>query len=79
MRSRALTLRSGTSKVQHRLPIPILSVIFHGIFLTRRQTARKLGVPIYQLLGGKLRDKLKVYAWIGGDRPGDVEAQAYGA
>ncbi|KAK4233942.1 enolase C-terminal domain-like protein [Achaetomium macrosporum] len=38
--------------------------------------ARKLGVPIYQLLGGKLRDKLRVYAWIGGDRPGDVEAQA---
>jgi galactonate dehydratase len=40
-------------------------------------TARKLGVPIYELLGGKLRDKLKVYAWIGGDRPGDVETQAY--
>ncbi|KAB5540249.1 enolase C-terminal domain-like protein [Coniochaeta sp. 2T2.1] len=38
--------------------------------------ARKLGVPIYQLLGGKLRDKIKVYAWIGGDRPGDVETQA---
>lgn len=38
--------------------------------------ARKLGVPIYQLLGGKVRDKLKVYAWIGGDRPGDVEVQA---
>ncbi len=38
--------------------------------------ARKLGVPIYQLLGGKVRDKLKVYAWIGGDKPGDVEAQA---
>ncbi|KAL6237046.1 hypothetical protein BDW75DRAFT_249516 [Aspergillus navahoensis] len=38
--------------------------------------ARRLGLPIYQLLGGKLRDKLKVYAWIGGDRPGDVEAQA---
>ncbi|TQV96753.1 hypothetical protein V2A60_000607 [Cordyceps javanica] len=36
--------------------------------------ARKLGVPIYDLLGGKLRTKLKVYAWIGGDRPGDVEA-----
>jgi galactonate dehydratase len=46
------------------------------IFLTRGPSARKLGVPIYQLLGGKLRDKLKVYAWIGGDRPGDVEAQA---
>jgi galactonate dehydratase len=39
--------------------------------------ARKLNVPIYQLLGGKVRDKLKVYAWIGGDRPSDVKAQAY--
>ncbi|KAF2274659.1 mandelate racemase/muconate lactonizing protein-like protein [Westerdykella ornata] len=38
--------------------------------------ARKLNVPVYQLLGGKVRDKLKVYAWIGGDRPGDVEKQA---
>ncbi|QDS74301.1 hypothetical protein FKW77_003830 [Venturia effusa] len=38
--------------------------------------ARRLGVPVYQLLGGKVRDKLKVYAWIGGDRPGDVEQQA---
>ncbi|KAA8912704.1 enolase C-terminal domain-like protein [Sphaerosporella brunnea] len=37
---------------------------------------RKLGVPIYSLLGGKLRDKLKVYAWIGGDRPRDVSEQA---
>jgi len=42
-----------------------------------RSSARKLGVPIYQLLGGKVRDKIKVYAWIGGDRPSDVEAQAY--
>lgn len=41
-----------------------------------RHTARRLGVPIYQLLGGKVRDKIKVYAWIGGDRPSDVEAQA---
>ncbi|KAH7120453.1 enolase C-terminal domain-like protein [Dactylonectria macrodidyma] len=38
--------------------------------------ARKLGLPIYELLGGKVRDKLKVYAWIGGDRPADIEAQA---
>ncbi|KAL6711672.1 hypothetical protein ACN47E_004606 [Coniothyrium glycines] len=38
--------------------------------------ARKLNVPIYQLLGGKVRDKLKVYAWIGGDRPSDVREQA---
>jgi galactonate dehydratase len=34
--------------------------------------ARKLGVPIHQLLGGKVRQKVQVYAWIGGDRPSDV-------
>ncbi len=36
---------------------------------------KRLGVPVYQLLGGPVRDKMKVYAWIGGDRPADV-AQA---
>ena len=30
------------------------------------------GVPVYQLLGGKCRSKMKVYSWIGGDRPSDV-------
>ncbi|MFS0772703.1 galactonate dehydratase [Sphingomonas sp. 1P08PE] len=38
--------------------------------------ARKLGVPVYQLLGGRVRDRIPVYAWIGGDRPGDVAAAA---
>ncbi|PCH07112.1 Mandelate racemase/muconate lactonizing enzyme [Penicillium occitanis (nom. inval.)] len=38
--------------------------------------ARRLGLPIYELLGGKVRDKLRVYAWIGGDRPNDVAVQA---
>jgi galactonate dehydratase len=33
---------------------------------------KSLGVPIYDLLGGKVRDKVRVYAWIGGDRPEDV-------
>ncbi|MGV8878610.1 MAG: galactonate dehydratase [Sphingobacteriaceae bacterium] len=28
--------------------------------------------PVHQLLGGKARDKMKVYSWIGGDRPADV-------
>lgn len=28
--------------------------------------------PVYDLLGGKCRDKLKVYSWIGGDRPSDI-------
>lgn len=30
------------------------------------------GVPAYQLMGGACRDKMKVYSWIGGDRPADV-------
>jgi len=28
--------------------------------------------PIYDLLGGKVRDRVRVYGWIGGDRPADV-------
>lgn len=33
---------------------------------------KKLGVPIWQLLGGKVRDRVRVYGWIGGDKPSDV-------
>ncbi|PNS08542.1 galactonate dehydratase [Solilutibacter silvestris] len=33
---------------------------------------RTLGVPVWQLLGGRVRDRIPVYAWIGGDRPADV-------
>lgn len=28
--------------------------------------------PVHQLLGGKARDTIRVYSWIGGDRPADV-------
>ena len=28
---------------------------------------KDLGVPIYQLMGGKVRDKMRVYCWIGGE------------
>lgn len=38
--------------------------------------ACKLNVPIWQLLGGKVRDRVAVYAWIGGDKPDDIEAAA---
>ena len=37
---------------------------------------RALGVPVYELLGGRCRDRLKVYSWIGGDRPHEVAAAA---
>lgn len=28
--------------------------------------------PVYQLMGGPCRNRIKVYSWIGGDRPSDV-------
>lgn len=34
------------------------------------------GVPAYELMGGACRDKMRVYSWIGGDRPSDVGAAA---
>jgi galactonate dehydratase len=35
---------------------------------------KALGVPVYQLLGGLVRDRMKMYSWVGGDRPADVVA-----
>lgn len=32
--------------------------------------------PVYELLGGKVRNKVRVYSWIGGDRPGNVARAA---
>ena len=34
--------------------------------------------PIHQLLGGRARDVMRVYSWIGGDRPRDVGLAAAG-
>ena len=34
------------------------------------------GAPVSALLGGKCRDRIKVYSWVGGDRPSDVGAAA---
>lgn len=34
------------------------------------------GVPAYELLGGKVRDRIKVYSWVGGDRPADTAGHA---
>lgn len=33
---------------------------------------KKLGVPVYELLGGAVRNKMKVYSWVGGDEPRKV-------
>lgn len=37
---------------------------------------KQLGVPVHALLGGKCRDRIRVYSWVGGDRPSDVAAAA---
>jgi galactonate dehydratase len=37
---------------------------------------KRLGVPVWSLLGGLVRDTVRCYSWIGGDRPGDVLEQA---
>jgi galactonate dehydratase len=37
---------------------------------------KRYGIPVYELLGGAVRDKVKVYAWIGGDRPADTAQYA---
>ena len=42
---------------------------------------RYYNAPVYELLGGACRDKLRVYRWIGGDRPSDIREaalEAYG-
>ena len=40
---------------------------------------RALGVPVHQLLGGPVRERIRVYSWIGGDRPADNARQALDA
>lgn len=37
---------------------------------------KQLGVPVYDLLGGRVRDKMKVYGWIGGDKPSNLASAA---
>ena len=34
------------------------------------------GLPAWEMLGGKVRDRIRAYAWIGGDRPADIAAAA---
>ncbi|MFP5391003.1 MAG: galactonate dehydratase [Gammaproteobacteria bacterium] len=35
---------------------------------------KALGKPVVELLGGLVRDRMKTYSWVGGDRPSDVIA-----
>jgi galactonate dehydratase len=56
---------------------PILSSAISGIEQALWDVkGRALGVPAWELLGGRARDRVRVYGWIGGDRPEDVAAAA---
>jgi galactonate dehydratase len=56
---------------------PILSSALAGVDQALWDIAGKaLGVPVSQLLGGAVRDRVRVYSWIGGDDPADVAAAA---
>lgn len=52
---------------------PINGTVLSGIETALWDIKGKaLGVPVYEMLGGKARSRIKVYSWIGGDRPSDV-------
>lgn len=56
---------------------PINGTVISGIEMALWDIKGKaLNLPVYELLGGAVRDKIKVYSWIGGDRPSDVVAMA---
>lgn len=33
---------------------------------------RAFGLPAWEMMGGRVRDKVRAYAWIGGDRPDEI-------
>ncbi|MGN6471923.1 MAG: galactonate dehydratase [Rhizobiaceae bacterium] len=37
---------------------------------------RRHGLPVHEFLGGRVRDHIRAYAWIGGDNPADVVEHA---
>jgi len=52
---------------------PVLSSAVAGIDQALWDIAGKHhGVPVYDLLGGPVRDRLRMYGWIGGDSPTEV-------
>ncbi|MGG3693546.1 galactonate dehydratase [Heyndrickxia ginsengihumi] len=52
---------------------PILMSAIAGIDQALWDIKGKLyNAPVYELMGGAARDSIRVYSWIGGDRPSDV-------
>lgn len=52
---------------------PILSSAVSGIDQALWDIAgKRYGAPVHQLLGGPVRDRIRVYGWVGGDEPAEV-------
>jgi galactonate dehydratase len=56
---------------------PVLSSAVAGIDQALWDITGKVhNLPVYALLGGPVRDRVRTYAWVGGDRPAEVADQA---
>ncbi|MGD0982836.1 MAG: galactonate dehydratase [Acidimicrobiales bacterium] len=56
---------------------PVFSSAVAGIDQALWDIAGKVrGTPVHELMGGPVRDRIRVYAWIGGDEPAQATEQA---
>jgi len=56
---------------------PIHMTVLSGVEIALWDIKGKYyNLPVYEFLGGKARDRLMVYSWIGGDRPENVAQEA---
>jgi galactonate dehydratase len=55
---------------------PVLSSAVAGLDHALWDIAGKVyGAPVHALLGGRVRDRVRVYAWVGGDEPAEIKDQ----
>ncbi|MEV2239185.1 galactonate dehydratase [Micromonospora sp. NPDC049891] len=55
---------------------PILASAVSGLDQALWDIAgKRYGAPVHQLLGGPVRDRIRVYGWVGGDEPDEVRDQ----
>ncbi|GAB3840163.1 galactonate dehydratase [Micromonospora andamanensis] len=58
---------------------PILASAVSGLDQALWDIAgKRYGAPVHQLLGGPVRDRIRVYGWVGGDEPDEVRDQIAG-
>ncbi len=53
---------------------PILASAVSGLDQALWDIAgKRYGAPVHQLLGGPVRDRIRVYGWVGGDEPSEIQ------